>query len=44
MPKRMWYHDNTKAYIDLQPGRQVLKGRTSKASCASATTDGTSVD
>ncbi|WP_415400119.1 LCP family protein [Synechococcus sp. W4D4] len=28
VPKRMWYHDNTQGlHIDLQPGRQVLKGR-----------------
>lgn len=28
VPKRMWYHDNTQdLHIDLQPGRQILKGR-----------------
>jgi LCP family protein required for cell wall assembly len=28
VPKRMWYHDNTQGlHIDLQPGRQILKGR-----------------
>lgn len=38
VPKRLYYVDNSQGLmIDLQPGRQTLKGASWRASCASAT-------